>query len=236
MANVPTPHIAAQYGEIAETVIMSGDPLRAKLMAERYLEDARLVSSIRNMFIYTGTYKGKRVTVMGHGIGISSISIYSYELFNFYGVERIVRAGTAGSYQEGLDVGDIIIGMGACDASFYANQFNLPGTFSAIADFGMVSKAVETAEKMGVNYRVGNILSSEVFYGENYDDWKKWQKMGVIGVEMEASALYMNAARAGKKALCVLTVSDSFITHKVASAEDRQNAYTNMMDIAFSLV
>lgn len=234
--NTPTPHIGAKYGEIADKVIMAGDPLRAKFMAERFLENPVLVSSIRNMFVYTGTYKGKRITVMGHGMGISSIGIYTYELFHFYDVKSIIRTGSAGSYSENLHCGDIMIAQGACDNSGYAAQFNLPGTFAPIADFGLCQAAVEKAREMGVNFGVGNILSSEFFYEVNPDSWKKWQKMGIMGVEMEASALYMNAAYAGCRALCILTVSDSFVHDEETTAEEREKSFTNMMDIAFDII
>jgi purine-nucleoside phosphorylase len=196
----PTPHISAAYGEIAEKVIMAGDPLRAKFMAERYLEDPKLVNQVRGMYCYTGTYKGKQVSVMGHGMGISSIGIYTFELFNFYGVKRIIRTGSAGAYHSDLHVGDIVIAQGACDNSNFAAQFRLPGTFAPIADFNLLRAAVDKAESMGVNFRVGNILASEIFYNDDPEAWKSWQKMGVLAVEMEASALYMNAARSGNEA------------------------------------
>ena len=227
----PTPHIGAKYGEIADRVIMAGDPRRAKFMAERYLENPQLVNEVRGMLCFTGTYKGKRVSVMGHGMGVSSIGIYTYELFNFYGVEKIIRTGSAGSYQADLHCGD-----GACDNSNYAAQYMLPGTFAPIADFSLVSKAVAKAESMGINYRVGNVLASETFYSDDKEGWKRWQKMGVLAVEMEASALYMNAARSGKKALCICTISDSLITHEETTAEQRERSFTNMMEIAFDII
>lgn len=237
MANMtPTPHLGAAYGEIAERVIMAGDPLRAKFMAERYLENPQLVNQVRGMYCYTGTYKGKRVSVMGHGMGVSSIGIYTYELYNFYGVKRIIRTGSAGAYQADLHVGDVVIAMGACDSSAYAAQYNLPGTFAPIADFGMVRAAVEKAEKMGINFRVGNILASEVFYNDDREAWLKWQKMGVLAVEMEASALYMNAARSGNQALCICTISDSLVTHEDTTAEQRERSFTDMMEIAFEII
>ena len=190
-----TPHISAEYGQIAEKVIMAGDPLRAKFMAERYLENPTLVNQVRGMYCYTGTYKGKQVSVMGHGMGISSIGIYTHELYNFYGVKRIIRTGSAGAYHPDLHVGDIVIAQGACDNSNFAAQFRLPGTFAPIADFNLLRAAVEKAESMGINFRVGNILASEIFYNDDPEAWKSWQKMGVLAVEMEASALYMNATR-----------------------------------------
>ena len=236
MANIPTPHIGAHEGEIAKKVIMAGDPLRAKFMAETFLENPVQYNSVRGMLGYTGTYKGKRVSVQGHGIGMPSIGIYSYELYNFYGVETIIRTGSAGAYHPDLKLGDVMIAIGACTDSNYAAQYNLPGQFSPTADFALARAAVEKAEQMGIRYRVGNILSSDVFYGDDAERWKQWQKMGVMGVEMEAAALYMNAARSGKKALCICTVSDSLVTGEACSAEQRQTSFTNMMEIAFDII
>ena len=231
-----TPHISAEFGQIAEKVIMAGDPLRAKFMAERYLENTELVNQVRGMYCYTGTYKGKRVSVMGHGIGISSIGIYTFELFNFYGVKRIIRTGSAGAYHPDLHVGDIVIAQGACDNSNYAAQFRLPGTFAPIANFNLLRAAVDKAESMGVNFRVGNILASEIFYNDDPEAWKSWQKMGVLAVEMEASALYMNAARSGNEALCICTISDSLVTHEDSTPEQREKTFTDMMEIAFEII
>lgn len=236
MAKVPTPHIGAREGEIADRVIMAGDPLRAKFMAERFLENPVQYNSVRGMLGFTGTYKCKRVSVQGHGMGMPSIGIYSYELFNFYGVKRIIRTGSAGSINAGVKMGDVVIGMGSCTDSNYAAQYCLPGTFAPIADFGLVRAAVEKAEELGVRYKVGNLLASDVFYGDNADSWKQWQKMGVLAVEMEAAALYMNAARCGGEALCICTVSDSLVTGEACSAEERQTSFTNMMDIAFGII
>ena len=236
MAKVPTPHIGAREGEIADRVIMAGDPLRAKFMAERFLENPLQYNAVRGMLGFTGTYKGKRVSVQGHGMGMPSIGIYSYELFNFYGVKRIIRTGSAGSINEGVEMGDVVIGMGSCTDSNYASQYGLPGTFAPIADFGLVRAAVEKAEELGVRYKVGNILASDFFYGDDADSWKQWQKMGVLAVEMEAAALYMNAARCGGEALCICTISDSLITGEACSAEERQTSFTNMMDIAFGII
>ena len=236
MATTPTPHIGAQAGEIAEKVIMAGDPLRAKFMAERYLENPVQYNSVRGMLGYTGTYKGKRVSVQGHGMGIPSIGIYTYELFNFYGVKKIIRTGSAGAYHPDLNLGDIVIGIGACTDSNYGAQYNLPGVFSPTADFTMARAAVEKAESMGVEYKVGNILSSDVFYGDDSERWKQWQKMGVLAVEMEAAALYMNAARSGNQALCICTISDSLVHGTACSAEQRQTSFTNMMEIAFDII
>ncbi len=233
--NTPTPHIGAQYGEIAETVIMAGDPLRAKLMAERFLENPVLYNEVRGMLGYTGTYKGKRVSVQGHGMGIPSIGIYSYELFNFYGVKTIIRVGSAGSMSPDLHIGNLVMAMGACTNSHYADQYQLPGTYAPIADFGLLRAAVGKAEELGYRYKVGNIYSSDIFYDERQGT-PEWQKMGVLAVEMEAAALYMNAARCGAKALCICTISDSMVTGEATTAEERQNSFTRMMDVAFGIV
>ncbi|MBR0501065.1 MAG: purine-nucleoside phosphorylase [Bacteroidales bacterium] len=235
MAQTPTPHIGAQYGEIAETVLMAGDPLRAKFMAENYLENPVQFNNVRGMLGYTGTYQGKRVSVMGHGMGIPSIGIYTYELFNFYGVNTIVRIGSAGSYNLDLKLGDLVIAMGACTDSNYGAQFGLPGTFAPIANFDLLRAAVETCEKRGFRYKVGNILSSDAFYSDN-PQTDRWVKMGVLAVEMEASALYMNAARAGKRALAICTISDHILTGEVTTAEERRTNFTQMMEVALSLV
>ena len=235
MANTPAPHIGAQYGEIAETVIMAGDPLRAKLMAERFLDDAVQFNNVRGMLGFTGTFKGKRISVMGHGMGMPSIGIYTYELFNFYGVKTIVRVGSAGAIQTDLHLGDLVIAQGACTNSNYAAQYELPGTFAPIGDFQLLRKAADACDRMGYAYKVGNVLSSDVFYNENAHN-DKWSAMGVLAVEMEIAALYMNAARSGNRALAICTVSDHIITGEVTTAEERQNTFTKMMDVAFSLL
>ena len=235
MNNTPTPHIGAKYGEIAETVIMAGDPLRAKFMAEHYLENPVLFNQVRGMLGFTGTYKGRRVSVMGHGIGIPSIALYTYELYNFYGVQTIIRIGSAGSYDKELHLGDLVLAMGACTDSNFAAQYNLPGTFAPIADFGLLRTAVETCERLGYRYKVGNVLSSDVFYSDR-PQVDSWMKMGVLAVEMEAAALYMNAARAGKRAMAMFTVSDHLLTGEATTSEQRQNTFTHMMDVALSLI
>lgn len=227
-----TPHNSAKPGDIAKTVLMPGDPLRAKFIAETYLENAELFNTVRNMFGYTGTYKGKEVSVMGSGMGMPSIGLYSYELFHHYGVESIMRIGTAGAISDKADVRNIVIGMGACTNSSYVNQYELPGTFAPIADYDLLRKAVNASETLGIKPIVGNILSSDVFYEER--EWVNdaWAKMNILAVEMEAAALYMNAARAGKKALCILTISDHIIKGTSLSAEERQTGFRNMMEIA----
>lgn len=231
----PTPHIGAKYGEIAETVIMAGDPLRAKFMAERYLENPVLYNNVRGMLGYTGTYKGKTLSVQGHGMGMPSMGIYSYELFNFYGVKKIIRVGSAGSMDPDLHIGDLVFAQGACTNSNYAAQYQLPGNFAPIADFSLLRAAAECADALGYRYKVGNIYSSDVFYDEN-SATPKWQQMGVLAVEMEAAALYMNAARCGAQALCICTISDSLITGEATTAEERQLGFTKMMDVAFGIV
>lgn len=233
--NVPTPHIFAEYGDFAQTVLMPGDPLRAKFIAETYLENAKLVNNVRGINGYTGFYKGKRVSVMASGMGQPSIGIYSYELFNFYGVENIIRIGSCGSFDKDLHARDIIIAMGACTNGNFALQYNLPGTFCPIASYSLVEKAVKECEKAGVKFKVGNILSSDTFYDDS-DSGMVWSKMGVLGVEMESAALYCNAARAGKNALCICTVSDSFIyPEENTTAEERQTSFTKMMEIALAI-
>ena len=238
--NAPTPHIEAAFGEIAKTVRMPGDPLRAKFIAENFLEDAKLVNNIRGIHGYTGTYKGVKVTVMASGMGMPSIGIYSHELYNAYGVEHIMRIGSAGSIQEHVKVRDIVIGQGACTDSRWAHQFHLPGTFAPIASYKMLSTCVQQAEKLGFAdiCHVGNIISSDCFYGdhegvpEGLDEVYAWKKMGVTAIEMEAAALYMNAARYGKHALAICTVSNHIITGEETTAEERQNTFTQMMQLA----
>ncbi|MBR1426664.1 MAG: purine-nucleoside phosphorylase [Paludibacteraceae bacterium] len=231
----PTPHIGAKYGEIAKTMIMAGDPLRAKLMAERYLDNPVQVNNVRGMLAFTGTHNGKPVTVMGHGMGIPSIGIYTYELFNFYDVDTIIRVGSCGARQTYVHLGDLVIAQGSCTDSNYAAQYDLPGHYAPIADFDLCRRAVEACERLGYAYHVGNVFSADIFYCE---DPRKanWTKMGVLADEMEAPSLYMNAARAGKKALVICTVSDHILTGEATTAEERQNTFTKMMDVAFSLI
>ena len=233
--SVPTPHITAKKGDFAKTVLMPGDPLRSKFIADTFLDDAVLVNNVRGVQGYTGYYKGKRVSVMASGMGMPSIGIYSYELFNFYDVSSIIRVGSCGAFLPELKPCDIVLAQGSCTDSHFADQYNLPGNFAPIADFGLLSKAVAECEKLGVNYRVGNILATDVFYNDSYNSLD-WAKMGVLGVEMESTALYCNAARAGKKALCICSVSDSFVNPEYnLSAEERQTAFTKMMEIALEV-
>lgn len=238
MSNYPTPHINATPEDFAKTVLMPGDPLRAKFIAENFLTDAKLVNNVRGIHGYTGTYKGKPVSVMASGMGMPSIGIYSYELFNFFDVDNIIRVGSAGGMNKDIKVRDIIIAQGACTDSNYAHTFNLPGTFAPIADFNLLKTAVKKADELSLSYSVGNVLSSDVFYNdfegipENMTSSALWGKMGVLGVEMEAAALYMNAARSGKSALAILTVSDHLLTGESLSAEERQNSFTDMMTLS----
>ena len=235
MSNIPTPHITAQEGDFARTVLMPGDPLRAKYIAENFLTDAVLVNNVRGVNGYTGMYNGKRVSVMASGMGMPSMGIYSYELFKFYDVDNIIRIGTAGSLQPDLKIRDLAIAMGACTDSNYAAQYELPGTFAPIASFDLLRKAVDQAEKMGnVGYKVGNVASSDVFYSER-PTMEAWQKMGVLAVEMETAALYMNAARTGKNALTICTISDSLVTGEVTTSEERQTSFADMMKVALEI-
>ncbi len=230
-----TPHNSANKGEIAKTVLMPGDPLRAKYIAEKYLTDVKQFNSVRNMFGYTGKYNGKEISVMGGGMGMPSIGIYSYELYNFYDVDTIIRIGSAGGISDDVKMRDLVIGMGASTNSNYADQYNLHGTIAPIADFGLLREAVETAEKKGINVKVGNVLSSDVFYNADPTFNDRWKKMGILCVEMEAAALYLNAIAAGKKALCMLTISDHLYTGEALNAEERQTSFHDMMEVALEI-
>lgn len=230
--NYPTPHIDAKPEDFARTVLMPGDPLRAKFIAETYLNDAALVNNVRGIHGYTGTYNGMRVSVMASGMGMPSIGIYSYELYNFFGVENIIRVGTAGAINPNVKVRDIVIAMGACTNSNYASQYGLPGTFAPTASYGLMKTAIDNAEKHGAAYHVGSCLSSDTFYCDDPTATEKWAKMGVLCIEMEAAALYMNAARCGKNALGIFTVSDHILTGEATTAEQRQSSFTQMMEIA----
>ncbi len=230
-----TPHNGAEKGDIAKTVLMPGDPLRAKYIAETYLKDVKCFNTVRNMFGYTGTYEGKKVSVMGGGMGMPSIGIYSFELYHFYDVDQIIRIGSAGGISDKVKVRDLVIGMGASTNSNFASQYKLPGIFAPIADFGLLRKAVEIAEEKNIPVAVGNILSSDTFYTDDETANDQWKKMQILCVEMEAAALYMNAARAGKKALCMLTISDHLYTGEALSAEERQTSFHEMMEVALKL-
>ncbi len=227
-----TPHNAASPGEIAPVVLMAGDPLRAKYIAENFLTDPVCFNTVRGMLGYTGTYQGKRLSVMGHGMGIPSIGIYTYELYACYGVEVIMRIGSCGALQEYLQLKDLILASGACTDSNFLAQYGLPGTFAPIASFDVLEAAARAAERLGVPYHAGNILSSDHFYNETPGANDAWRSMGVLAVEMEAAALYAIAARAGKKALCLLSVSDHIYRTEELLPEERQTGFTNMMKVA----
>ena len=233
---IPTPHINAKKEEIAKTVLMPGDPLRAKFIAETFLTDPVLVNNVRGVQGHTGTWKGVPVTVMASGMGIPSIGIYSWELFNFYDVDNIIRIGSAGALQDDLKLRDVVAGQGACTNSSYVKSFGLgeTATFAPIADFTLLSKAVEAAREHGVEMRVGNLLASDTFYGAPACGKNaEWKRMGVLAVAMESAALYANAAYAGKRALCICTISDHiYRPEDNLPAEERQTSFTQMMEIA----
>jgi len=235
---IPTPHILAKEGEFAKTVLMPGDPLRAQFIAENYLDSPALVSQVRGMLAYTGTYKGKPVSVMGSGMGVPSMGIYSYELFNFYDVENIVRIGSAGAISLELDLGDIVMGLGACtDSNYPAIYGRPPGLFAPTASYDLMQKATNSADKLGVRLIAGNILTTDAFYtDDDLVNAKAWQRMGILAVEMEAAALYTNAALAGKNGLCICTISDTLFTGKAMSAEARQTSFTQMMELALGML
>ena len=235
MTNQHTPHIKATSADFAKTVLMPGDPLRSKFVAETFLENPRLINNVRGIQGYTGTYKGVPVSVMASGMGMPSIGIYSYELFNFFGVENIIRIGSAGGLADNVQLRDVIIGMGACTNSAYQDQYNLNGNYAPIASYELLSLAVEEAKALNVRYQVGNLLSSDVFYHADPKFNEGWYKMGVLGVEMEAAALYMNAAAAGKRALAICTVSDHIIRGEALDADARQTTFTDMMTIALNV-
>ena len=230
-----TPHLQGNKGDYAPVVLMPGDPLRAKFIAETYLENVKCVNEIRNMFGYTGTFKGKPVSVQGSGMGQPSIGIYSYELYNFFDVQSIIRVGTAGGIDDSVQLRDLILAQGACTNANYDAQYKLPGTYAPIASFRLLRKAADAADRLGSPVRVGNVFSSELF-DDDADSLADWQKMGVLAVEMESAALYMNAARAGKEALCICTVSDCPLREEFTTAEERQTGFTRMMELALETV
>ncbi len=241
MLTTPTPHIEAKPGDFGKTVLMPGDPLRSKFIAENFLENPVLVNDVRGVQGYTGTYQGVKVSVMASGMGMPAIGIYSHELYNGYGVENIIRVGSAGSIQDHINLYDLVIAQGACTDSNFAAQFHLPGTFAPIADYQLLSAAVEAAEENGATYHVGNVNSSDVFYGdqagvpEGLDSVYGLKKMGVMALEMEAAALYMNAARYGKRALCICTISDHVLKGVETTSQERQTAFTAMMKVALEV-
>lgn len=233
--SAPTAHNSAKKSEIAKTVIMPGDPLRAKFIAETFMDSPTLVNNVRGIQGYTGEYKGVRVTVMASGMGIPSMGIYSYELYNFYDVENIIRVGTAGGVADGIELRDIIAGMSASTNSAFADQFNLPGRIAPTASYGLLRLADQTAAELGVNLKVGGLISNDTFYDDNKDAMSKWKQMGLLAVEMESAGLYLTAARAGKRALAICTVSDMVLTGEQCTSQERQNTFTDMMQIALNM-
>jgi len=232
---MPTPHNAAKKGDIAKTVLLPGDPLRAKFIAETFLSDPVCYNTTRNMFGYTGTYKGRKVSVQGTGMGVPSISIYVTELINEYGVENLVRIGSCGAIQPEIKVRDVVMAQGSCTDS-NVNNVRFKGLdYAPIADFGLMQKAWKIAGEKGIELKVGNILTSDTFYGDDPDSWKMWAAYNVLAVEMETTALYTIAAKYRRKALTLLTVSDHIITHEETTAEERQNTFKSMMEIALEL-
>ncbi|MCI8983566.1 MAG: purine-nucleoside phosphorylase [Hungatella sp.] len=235
-SKIPTPHIGAGKGEIAQTILLPGDPLRAKYIADNFLTDVTQFNATRNMLGFTGQYKGRPVSVMGTGMGCPSMGIYSYELIHFYGCKNLIRIGTAGAMRPEVKVRDIVFGMGACTTSNYVKQFRLPGDYSCVCSYELLSRAVKAAEDRGLSYHVGNILSSDMFYDPDLPAvGTSWDRMGVLAVEMESAALYSNAAYGGANALCILTISDSLITGEATTAQERQTSFTSMMEVALEL-
>lgn len=229
-----TPHNAAKPGDIAKVVLMPGDPLRAQVVAESYLEDVTCFNRVRNMLGYTGTYQGKRISVMGSGMGVPSMAIYAYELYHFYDVDTIIRIGTSGGLGADVELRDVVIAQAACTNSNFAAHYRLPGTVAPIADFALLREAVEAAEAQGVHYHVGNVMTTDAFYDEG-DGSQRWASMGVLSAEMETAGLYLCAMEAGKRALGITTVSDLILREGSLSAQERQNSFTQMMEIALAV-
>ena len=234
--SIPTPHNEAKKGDFAKTVLMPGDPLRAKYLAETYLENVRQVNGVRGMLGYTGTYKGKEVSIMGSGMGMPSIGIYSYELYTEYDVENIIRIGSAGAINKNVHIRDVVIAQGACTDSAWAHQYELPGTFSALSTYSLLEAAVTEAKKKGITYHVGNIVSSDLFYHADVEASQRWTNMGCLAVEMESYALFATAAYLERKALTILTVSDSLVNDEPETTpEEREKTFTDMMEIALEI-
>ncbi len=228
-------HIGAKKGEIAETVLLPGDPLRAKWIADTYLEDVHCYNKVRNMFGYTGTYKGRKISVQGTGMGVPSISIYAHELINDFDVKNLIRVGSAGSYQKSVKLRDIVIAMAASSTSGI-NQYRFRGAdFAPTADFGLFQQAIELAKEKGIEVKAGNVLTSDEFYADEFESYQMWSKFGVLCVEMESSGLYTIAAKHNVNALSLLTISDSLVTGEKTSTEDRENTFKGMVEIALEL-
>ncbi len=227
-----TPHIGANKGDIAETILLPGDPLRAKYIAETFLEDVVQYNNVRGMLGFTGTYKGKRVSVQGTGMGVPSIGIYTHELINEYGVKNLIRIGTAGSMKENIKLRDVVIAMSAStDSAINKLRFN-GADYAPTASADLFLKAYEVGVKKGLSMKAGNVLTSDTFYGDDPKAWKKWAKFGVLCVEMETAQLYTTAAKFGVNALTLLTISDSLVTGEVTSAEERQTTFNDMIEVA----
>lgn len=224
-----TPHNDGKKNDVAKVVLMPGDPLRAKLIAEKYLEDAICYTTVRNVYGYTGTYKGTKISVQASGMGCPSMGIYSYELYSYYDVDSIIRIGSAGAFSKNAKLGDLLMAQGIATDSSYADQYKLPGTYTPTADFHLLETAVNSCRNNNIPFTVGTVLSSDVFYNDNLTYKEDWSKMGVLAAEMESMALYCNAARLGKKALCMLTVSDQLVTDEHMSTEERQTSFKNMI-------
>ena len=230
-----TPHNSAEKGAFAKTVLMPGDPLRAKFIAETYLEEPKLVNNVRGIQGYTGTYKGVPVSVMASGMGMPSMAIYSYELFNFYGVENILRVGSAGAVSMELKVRDIVLGQGACTSSSMQDNFGVNGHFAPLGSWDLLKCAADICEERKLRYKAGNLISSDIFYNDDPSFNQPFVNLGALAVEMEAAALYMNAARAGKRALAICTISDHVLTGEATSAEERQTTFNEMMELALEV-
>jgi purine-nucleoside phosphorylase len=236
--SIPTPHLNAKPNSFAKTVLMPGDPLRAKFIADNFLETPKKINEVRGMLAYTGTYNGNPVSVMGSGMGCPSMGIYSYELFNFYKVDNIIRVGSAGAINIELELGDVVMGVGACMETNYADAFaRCPGKFAPTGSFELMMKAYQAAEINGIKIHAGNLLTTDIFYNDDNVGLNAWLRMGVLAVEMEAAALYTNAARAGKNALCLCTISDKVFDRKQSmTAEQRETSLTNMINMALSML
>ena len=228
----PSASIAAEEGLIAKAVLMPGDPLRAKYVAEHYLENPVCFNTVRNMLGYTGTYKGKKISVMGHGMGVPSVGIYSYELYQFFGVDTIIRIGSAGGIGDNVKVRDVVIAMGASTNSHFADQYRFPGQLCATADYGLLKDAVAAAERLGVRADVGQVFTADQFYNDNPEAGEMYRKFGILALEMEAAGLYWTAQRLGKRALAILTISDHIFTGEALNAQERQDSFHEMMEIA----
>ena len=235
MSTTRTPHIDPKGVEIAETILLPGDPLRARFIAETYFDNPRCFNEVRGMYGFTGSYRGRQVSVMGTGMGIPSISLYSYELIHFFDVKNLIRVGSCGTIQDGIELYDVIIAQGASTDSSYISQFGLPGTYAPLSSYRLLEKAKRVADEHGQRSHVGNILSSDIFYNDDPDALGKWAKMGILAVEMESAGLFANAAAAGVDALGLFTVSDNILTDAHTTPEERQSAFTKMIEIALEL-